>query len=557
MLTPRSRILWGVGLENPLDFAWAIDSFVPTRKPRAGSQRVAIAGAGYDTWVTGRDYHMAGVARYLEAATGTDPLGVASGWEAAAGVEEFLTWAGDGNQFTFVPDVVNAPDFTVPSCWLEDPFEPEPTPEEDGTLAQALRICNATVPFGQAMRGIMFEYAPGASLTDPVAATFTRATAATRRGLPGTLVSPVGASDASGVLRDRHYEGSLRTTLLEAARTQLVTDPENFGAWTAEETPVLTAGQADPFGGTAAYLVNDDDGAVLERIRQTVGFTADATKSISVFMRAGSSASSRFGIFDNTVATWRHQVNVTWTAGVPTLATNQGSGTLYPVEPYGGGWYRLSIGVVGVVAANTNFFYLMPTLGNAASETGTTYFFGANAWNAVFPSSYQGPSLTNKSADVGPTWSHLHRPQPVAFYYKGVWRSGAIDYTRLMNIGQFVAGVGQRVLMYGNAGGSLIFSHGDSFASVAQPAYGDVLELLGYADALGRAQIIKRVNGGAEVAGTLGAAQGFPASYTRPNFDLGSEGGADTSDKAVTRAKVMPFVFGGITRDTIAKALAA
>jgi hypothetical protein len=83
------------------------------------------------------------------------------------------------------------------------------------------------------------------------------------------------------------------------------------------------------------------------------------------------------------------------------------------------------------------------------------------------------------------------------------------------------------------------------------------LELLGYADALGRAQIIKRVNGGAEVAGTLGAAQGFPASYTRPNFDLGSEGGADTSDKAVTRAKVMPFVFGGITRDTIAKALAA
>jgi len=186
--------------------------------------------------------------------------------------------------------------------------------------------------------------------------------------------------------------------VLNGARTQLVTDPENFGAWSVDGTPVLTSAQADPFAATAAYLFDDNDAAAAERVWQIVGFTADATKALSIFMRAGTSANSMFGLFDLTAGVWRHRVNVAWSGGVPTLSTDQGTGTLFAVENWGGGWYRLSASVNAVVAANTNRFYLLPTQ-DIVGQTGTAYFFGANAWNAPFPSSYQGPGEAAGAGD--------------------------------------------------------------------------------------------------------------------------------------------------------------
>jgi len=188
------------------------------------------------------------------------------------------------------------------------------------------------------------------------------------------------------------------------AATQLVANPENFGAWTADSTPSLTAGQSDPFGGTAAYLIEDNNAAATEGVHSTVTFTGDATKAFSVFMKAGTSDDSAFGIFDTTAGAWRHLVKVTWVAGVPTIATAAGaagSGALYTPELVDG-WYRLSASAVGVVAANTNNFYLRVTQENAV-DVGTTYFFGANAWNEVSPARYAGPSQA-----AGTTGSSLY-----------------------------------------------------------------------------------------------------------------------------------------------------
>ena len=49
-----------------------------------------------------------------------------------------------------------------------------------------------------------------------------------------------------------------------AFSTNYVTDSEDFSQWTTVSTPVLTSGQVDPFGGTAAFLI--EDGRDIHRI---------------------------------------------------------------------------------------------------------------------------------------------------------------------------------------------------------------------------------------------------------------------------------------------------
>ena len=174
--------------------------------------------------------------------------------------------------------------------------------------------------------------------------------------------------------------------VLEGARTQLVADPENIGNWTAT-TCTRTAGQSDPFGGTGAYLLTPTGGAG-SNVLQAVTFTADGTKAILGFMRAGTSTKSQIGVHENPGG-YRHLVDVNWAAGVPTLATNLGAGTLFSVIPWGDGWYALAVNANSVVAANANRYIVFP---DPTGANGTVFFFGANAWNAVFPSHYQGPS---------------------------------------------------------------------------------------------------------------------------------------------------------------------
>lgn len=177
--------------------------------------------------------------------------------------------------------------------------------------------------------------------------------------------------------------------LLYPARTQLVTNPENFGAWAPSVPgPVLTAGQADPFGGTAAYLINDDDAANEKYITTNPVFTGDGEKSIAIWCAQGTSPAWHFGIHNGAV--WRHGVTVTWNAGVPVVATLNGAGTRFAPENWGGGLWRIPISVLGVVAAEGNTWYIRPCLfGNA--NIGTVRIFGANAWDSPFPGAYQGP----------------------------------------------------------------------------------------------------------------------------------------------------------------------
>jgi len=179
--------------------------------------------------------------------------------------------------------------------------------------------------------------------------------------------------------------------------SQLVTQPENFNHadWLLENTPVRTSGQGDPFGSANAYLINDDDGTLVESIFLVVNFTSDGTKAFSVYMRAGTSVESELALRDQTAGASRHRFRVIWTAGVPTNGgTLEGSGTVViEAVPNSGGWYRISSTAASVVAANQNVVRLRPTTATGAA-TGSAYFFGCNAWNASVPrAAYRGPTL--------------------------------------------------------------------------------------------------------------------------------------------------------------------
>ncbi len=188
---------------------------------------------------------------------------------------------------------------------------------------------------------------------------------------------------------------------LNGARTQLVTNPENFGLWTVQGVVGISGGQADPFGGTGAYLLDSNTPINSDGIWEVVTFAGDATKATIGFVRTFSGAPAGFNLYDATAGVSRAWVRVTWSTGdpataVPTLSFDTGGGTLFPPVPMAGGWWLIGFAASGVIAANSNRLYRYADLSGTGSAN---YFFGANTWNAPFPSSYQGPGEAAGAAD--------------------------------------------------------------------------------------------------------------------------------------------------------------
>jgi hypothetical protein len=209
-------------------------------------------------------------------------------------------------------------------------------------------------------------------------------------------VSPSGTRDAWIVGHDYTMECDVVYIRNE---NNIVTDPENFGAWSNIATPVLTSGQTDPFGGTAAYLIEDNDGALLEGKSQSIPFVGSTIKAMAVYVRQGTSSKFGFGIHDTTAATYRLLIDATWSGGVPVLSISGGSGTTtYPVVDAGGGWYRVAAASNIITAANAHTVRIFPVDISTGASTGTTYFFGANAWNGPTATTYGLTAISGAKA---------------------------------------------------------------------------------------------------------------------------------------------------------------
>lgn len=554
---PYSLIRWGGGTQpNVLRFQYGLRDVVTDREPRDGTEWSRTPGGAEDAWTTGRDYTMQATAQFVpideSRFTDASPVSGPDSWT------EFFRWARGKRTFRFYPDATLS-EFYTDGCFLDSPMRGTGANRTPTERDVTFKIRHPTTDFMWMLRGLMLDYAPGAPLADYAGATFTRSTTATYRGRPDDATGPLGASALAGVLRDRHFEGGLNTVLVECQRTQICTQPENFAAWNNRAgTPTLTSGQADPFGGTAAYLLTDDDITVSEGKTLACGFTGDGVKSGSIFMKAGSATVTTFHIVDDTAGQQRFFVDVTWSAaGVP--STNVQAGTLLWVVYVGFGWYWFGVQTTAVTAANNNqvvFRIEAPTPAN----TGTGLFFGVNLFNAVYPSSYQGPSLTTRNADAL-VFQHAYKPQPMFFYFKFVERgntqgNGTI---RLFRLGSGTSGtVRTFYITFNSIYGTRLNVDGNVTSATVNtvPAIGDVVELLVLLNSDGSAQLSISVNGGAVQTNGASVANPFPPGFNwdQQVFALGDLGDPLT---AFAKFKYGPLVHQGVSRNTMPLARAA
>ena len=182
------------------------------------------------------------------------------------------------------------------------------------------------------------------------------------------------------------------------ASASLVTNPENLGAWTITGAINRTSGQSDPFGGTAAYLLDSNTPSASDAIFELETFTGDGTKAIAIYLRTFSGSPIQVALWDDTAASFYHRVTVSWLGSLElnTVVTANGSGTIFTPEAWPDRWYRIAFSANSVVAAHTNRIYIYPDSSGAGSAC---YAFGVNAWNASVPAGYVGPSHPTATGD--------------------------------------------------------------------------------------------------------------------------------------------------------------
>jgi hypothetical protein len=346
---------------------------------------------------------------------------------------------------------------------------------------------------------------------------------------------------ATGVARAAHYviptgaTQPIQTLLLEPQRTNLCIRSEEFETWSNVDTCNVTANAiAAPDGTTTADLLTATLASSL-RFR-TATFTGDGEKCAAVYLKAGTSTRTTLLFRDSTAAVNRHNINVTWTAGVPTVATAVagGSGTIYPVEALRDGWYRILWSATGIVGANSNFVGVQP---DTIAGTGSVYAWGAQAEDAVVPSSYiktEGTTVTRNADSL--YFPFTAPPQAMTVYVRGGER-GFRYSSQTPRWVQFssAANAAPRFLLYSTSGGTAAVLHGNDInadvnTSVSAPRIlGDVVEARGVLRANGSCLAGASINGAAEVVSAVSStpAAGLAGAWSDTRMYLSGPANTD------------------------------
>ena len=158
-----------------------------------------------------------------------------------------------------------------------------------------------------------------------------------------------------------------------------VSEPD-ITQWADIGTPIVTGGQADPYGGLNAYLIEDDNVAGQEQKKWTVSagtLPADGAQLCAIFVKRHTPppTQSLIQIWDATAAANRALAYITaWPAGGPPVL-NVTLGTLIDVVDRGAGWYRVTFESTALTAANDNEFNIYPAA-SVNADTGQLYAFG-------------------------------------------------------------------------------------------------------------------------------------------------------------------------------------
>lgn len=290
-----------------------------------------------------------------------------------------------GKTLTYYPNLSD-PD-TAFSCTLISPMSPTQVGMDsdrgvhgDREITLRLRKTDET-PFTPITRGtnVLFFYRAGDSLAQ---ATFSRADGATyvAKGL-GTLSTAASGKARITWISTVGSTGVRNTPALSLERSQTNRVPwsEKLSTWSGSAT--LTSGQADPKGGTAAWLVADTSTSAVRSKTIAVTLTATSRWNPSIFLKQGTTSSTagvHIRLRDVTSSANRASVTVTWSSGKPTPTVGTGSSWEGPAA-HRGGWWRITWrGTTATSTANTHQFEIYPAGSpSIVGLKGDVYVYGA------------------------------------------------------------------------------------------------------------------------------------------------------------------------------------
>jgi hypothetical protein len=285
------------------------------------------------------------------------------------------------------------------------------------TLRQAPALSSLSVRQAPALASLSVRQSAGAALVPSLVLDFAHVAALDPR-LTFARASTGTYTDAQGVLRTA-ASGVPRFTydpitreglglLIEQQSTNLCLYSEALETWPGigVANTVTSNVISAPDGTMTADLVQQAAaGPASSGRNRAITFGGDGEKAIAVFLRRGSGAPCTVGVFDATAAVFRNAVTVTWAAdGAPTVSSAAlgGSGTIFPAQNAGNGWYRVAFSAASVVAANVNQLRIYVATVAAAVNGDSVYVWGAQAEDLNVPTSYipTAASTVTRSADT-------------------------------------------------------------------------------------------------------------------------------------------------------------
>jgi hypothetical protein len=375
----------------------------------------------------------------------------------------------------------------------------------------------------------------------------------TRAGAVGSWVDRSGVihTAATNVPRINHWNvhsGAAVDTpllLIEAARTNLCTDSEDFSAaaWTNTNTTDSTNADTAPDGATTADRVIEDAGAAIHSIHDGYTGTDSVDHCVSVFAKAGSRSNIYLEINSgSTPGGGNNYVGAWFDLSAGTVGSNDagssGTHTRSYIEKYGSSWYRcVLVADTGTAGIGSRYFHVgLCTQDNERSYTGdgSSYvvLWGAQIEdNVPFASSYipaSGGAATRNEERC--YFSNPQSPEELTTYAKFIEHGTHAEGLQIMNIGS--GGSDCRFLLQ-SSGTYYQFLHVDGGGTVTstiasgQPSVGDAVELLGYVSPTGAVTITQSIEGAASTSGTESAAKAFDTDgFSNQTIDIGGSSGA-------------------------------